>query len=159
MYEDEMVDEPQYADLRRTLTVALSNAVVLKFKAQGHHWNVTGPFFSQLHDFFGDLYSEYEGTIDPLAENIRKIGYEAPSKLVEFAHFATVSDENLCENFEERLFDLIEGNSEFITSLNRLFSSASAQGEQGIADYAAGAIDLFTKYDWQLKAHFTKEAR
>jgi len=72
------------ADLGTQLAVILSDTVAYKFAAQGYHWNVKGPNFYQFHEFFGELYEDAEGAIDPTAENIRKLGFEAPYSLGDF---------------------------------------------------------------------------
>ena len=48
------------------------------------HWNVTGPFFPQYHEFFGDLYAEIHGAVDDIAEHIRSIEGYAPGSLQRF---------------------------------------------------------------------------
>ena len=47
------VEKPELVE---ALAQNLSNAVVLYFKAHGHHWNVMGPDFAEFHEFFGEIY-------------------------------------------------------------------------------------------------------
>ena len=60
------------ADALKTL---LATEYAFSIKAQLFHWNVEGPDFAQLHEFFGNLYEEvYNGSIDRTAEYIRALG-------------------------------------------------------------------------------------
>ena len=74
-----------HKELAEKLAVCLADTVTYKFLAQGYHWNVKGPMFPQFHDFFEELYEDAESAIDPLAENIRKLGYDAPFTLEDFS--------------------------------------------------------------------------
>ena len=51
-------------ELQETLKEVLANKFVMYFKAQSYHWNVEGIHFSQLHDFFGDIYAEVYASVD-----------------------------------------------------------------------------------------------
>ena len=61
----------------------LADTFVMYMKAHSYHWNVIGPDFPQLHDFFGNLYEELHGAIDPLAEHIRALDAFAPGTLIQ----------------------------------------------------------------------------
>jgi starvation-inducible DNA-binding protein len=60
--------------LTDSLKTVLSDAVTMYFTAHGFHWNVEGQDFSQYHDLFADIYEDVYSSIDPLAEDIRKLG-------------------------------------------------------------------------------------
>ena len=55
--------------LADSLKTLLATEYAFSIKAQLFHWNVEGPDFAQLHEFFGELYQEvYDGSIDKTAE-------------------------------------------------------------------------------------------
>jgi|694.fasta_scaffold90521_2 starvation-inducible DNA-binding protein len=138
------------------LADTLGNAVVIAFKAQGHHWNVKGIHFGQFHDFFATLYEDYASMWDPLAENMQKLGYDAPFRLAEFARLTSMEDMTTGNDPIAMVADLIAANSVLIKSVNDCFNVASACGEQGIADYMAGRDDVLKKWDWQLKSYLSE---
>lgn len=142
--------------LVNSLAQNLSNTVVFMFKAQGHHWNVKGMKFSQFHDFFGMLYSDAHGAIDPMAENILRLGTPAPFKLVDFARYSTLEDRS-CEDVEAMLNDLYVANEEIIRTLTEGFEIAEDIREYGISDFLAGRLDSHTKWRWQLEAYLTED--
>ena len=51
----------------------LANTFSMYLKTHNFHWNVEGMLFSQLHEFFGDLYTELWNAVDPIAEHIRML--------------------------------------------------------------------------------------
>lgn len=158
MYKKEMypigygTGDPAVAEC---LAECLGNAVVMTFKAQGHHWNVMGPYFTQYHDFFGDIYEDVYSSLDPMAENLRKLGALAPYKLNDFLSLTSLED--LACGCDPLLMchDLAVANEVIIDSLNECFKAAEAANQQGIADFIAGRIDMHQKWAWMLKAHLT----
>ena len=51
-----------------SLKVVLGNTFIMYFKSHSYHWNVEGHHFRQFHDFFGEIYDDVYGAVDPLAE-------------------------------------------------------------------------------------------
>jgi starvation-inducible DNA-binding protein len=139
-----------HKELAEKLAVCLSDTVTYKFLAQGYHWNVKGPQFPQFHEFFEELYEDADSAIDPLAENIRKLGYDSPFTLEDFCsltnlHFNPVSGDPI-----EMAKNLFEANIILKECLTEAFKLADNCNEQGVADFLAGRIDLHGKYVWQL---------
>lgn len=146
------VGDPAVAEC---LADSLGNAVVMSFKAQGHHWNVMGPDFSQFHDFFGKIYEDVYGSIDPLAENMRKLGALAPFRLAEFAALSSIEEMDCGCDCMSMCNDLYMANEVMLNSLNDCFAAANSANQQGIADFIAGRIDMHQKWAWQLRSHLT----
>lgn len=135
------------------LRITLANAFELYFKAHGHHWNVEGIEFSQLHEFFGELYNEVFSSIDPLAEEIRKLDATVPYGVVAFSKFKTVDDSELYgTNVKGMLEDLQTANQNVLDSLNTSFKLAEQQNLQGLMDFIAGRISEHEKHAWMIRA-------
>jgi starvation-inducible DNA-binding protein len=146
------VEKPEVVEC---LANTLGNAVHLYYKAQGHHWNVTGRDFSQFHDFFGEIYEDVYGSIDALAENMRKLGAMAPYRLEEFANLSQMDDMDCGTDAMMMVQDLYAANNVMIMSLNNCFQLASDANEQGVADFAAARIDAHKMWRWQLAAYLS----
>ena len=111
-------------------------------------------FFSQLHDFFGDLYEDVHGSVDTAAEELRTLQEYAPISLTELYKYKTIEeDQEKPEGAKEMLQRLLLSNSQVIESLNKLFDVATAQKAQGLADWAAGRIDTHFKHEWMIRSH------
>jgi starvation-inducible DNA-binding protein len=135
----------------------LSNAVVMYFKAHGHHWNVEGQDFSEYHNFFQEIYEDVYSAIDPLAEEIRKFDVPAPYRLSEFSNISMIEDSEVGSDIQSMIQDLLAANKVVISHLNRLFDLATNQGEQGLANLAADRLSMHKKWGWQLKASLKSE--
>ena len=134
-----------------SLATCLSNATVMYHRAHAAHWNVTGPDFPQWHDKFGEIYDDVYGSLDPIAENIRKIGAYPPFRLQELSARATVPDSPVDDYSSETLVaDLLMVNAGVLECLMDAFSVASAVNQQGIANFLAERIDAHQKWNWQL---------
>jgi starvation-inducible DNA-binding protein len=136
--------------LAEKLSVILADVVAYRAIAQGYHWNVKGPEFTQFHKFFQKLYEDADSSVDPLAENIRKLGFDAPFTIEDFASLnclevAPAGSEpiTMCE----RLYQI---NTHVRACLNAGFNIANDIGQQGIADFLAQRIDMHDKWLWQL---------
>lgn len=139
-------------ELKTSAAVSLSNTFLLYFKAHAYHWNVEGMFFSQFHEFFGNLYEEIYGAVDPLAEEIRALGEYTPKNIEQFYKMTTISPDNTATDVKGMLEDLQEANIKTIDSLNKLFELATTAKEQGLADFAAGRIDAHKKHAWMIRS-------
>jgi starvation-inducible DNA-binding protein len=133
----------------------LSNTVIFSFKAQGHHWNVKGMKFHMFHEFFGEIYEDVQDSIDPMAENLLKLGSHAPHNLVEFAKYSALEDSPECKNVQMMLEDLSRANQVFIEDLNQGIELAGKCREYGIADFLGVRVDMQKKWQWQITAHLT----
>jgi starvation-inducible DNA-binding protein len=139
--------------LALALTTCLANATVMYHRTHGFHWNVVGADFPEWHDKFGEIYEDVYGSIDPLGENIRKIGAFPPFRLQELSARATVADGGVMGNDPQTLIaDLLATNRGVLDCLNDAFQIANSVNQQGIANFLAERIDAHQKWNWQLSA-------
>jgi starvation-inducible DNA-binding protein len=139
-------------ELINSLKVVLADHYALYFKAQGHHWNVEGKNFPQYHDFYGMIYEDAYGSVDMIAENIRKLGAYAPFKMSRFAQLTSIAETEVGPSCEDMNADLLVAVSATIASVNRVFNAATAANEQGIADDMAARDGQLKKIAWQLRS-------
>jgi starvation-inducible DNA-binding protein len=136
-----------------SLKVALGNTFTMYFKAHSYHWNVEGMFFSQFHDFFGDIYEDVYGAVDPLAEELRKLDAYAPISLMEIYGYKTImEDSSKPDTATEMVINLLTANTEVLNCLTPLFDIATAEKQQGLANFIADRMDAHKKFEWQLQA-------
>jgi starvation-inducible DNA-binding protein len=139
-----------HQELAEKLAELLGSSVIFKFQAQGCHWNVRGPEFYQFHEFFGEIYEDFETSIDPLAENLRKLGYDAPYTMEDYIALS-------CIDSKPSSYDPIAMSTVLYNNLlmihakyNYAFALANTSNKQGVADFLAGRIDQMEKWVWQL---------
>ena len=141
--------EPQA--MVRCLRQTLADVVAFSMKAQGYHWNVLGENFQQYHDLFGTIYADVAGSVDPIAENILKVGSYSPYHIQDLAAMTRIVPVPQPQSCQGMAADLLASNEVVLTSLYECFDQASRSNQQGIADFAAGRIDMHQKWSWQLK--------
>lgn len=142
------------SNLTNALRTVLADELVFSIQAQSHHWNVRGMLFSQLHDFFGEIYAGAYDTVDKFAEYIRIEGEMAPASLPDIYRNKSISEMNIVPGTSaEMIRNLLAQNTELNAKLNMLFDEASKVNKQGLADYVSSVIDMHQKWDWMLRAH------
>lgn len=146
-----MPPTPETAQLAAGLQIVLSNTVGFYFAAHRAHWNVVGPDFSEYHALFAEIYGDTYSSIDPLAENIRKLR-AFPTSLPDMVRQSQIQDDFNQRTADALAGDLLAKNQMLISMLKELFDVATAANEQGIANFIAERIDSHEKWDWQLSA-------
>jgi len=144
-------------ELKTAIKVLLANATVMYYKAHQFHWNIEGIEFTQFHEFFGDLYTDVYNSVDPTAELLRKLDDYAPVSLDELFKYKTLQEETTrVELLSDILASLIKANEEVLASLNKVFTIANADKQQGICNFIADRIDTHQKHGWFLRASAKK---
>lgn len=139
--------------LTAALNIAVANTFVMYFQAHAYHWNIEGSDFIQYHGFLDDLYNDLHDAVDPTAERLRVIGQYAPCNLKEILDSTTIEEgDNPQASPREMFTGLLKSNNEVINSLNKVFELATSNKQQGIADFAAGRLDVHAKHGWFLKS-------
>ena len=140
-------------DLVAVLKTTLANAYVLYHTIHGFHWNLKGNDFWEYHKFFDEIVSDIYEHIDPIAENIVKLGGEAPFLMSELVNNANIKEIGLVSKDPIELARKFEEmNSQMIDELKNTFKVANSANEQGVANFIAERIDQHQKWDWFLKA-------
>jgi starvation-inducible DNA-binding protein len=130
----------------------LADTFVMYLKTHSFHWNVEGPNFPQYHKFFGKLYKELHGAVDPIAEEIRALNSYAPGSLTRYLELAEVQDQQNILAPVAMCFELLKDNEVVLADLNVAFELASELKLQGLADFLAGRIDTHNKHAWMLRS-------
>lgn len=146
-------EEEKVPDLAEELNELLANVVSFYFKAHGAHWNVMGTDFAEYHELFGEIYADSYGSIDPIAENVRKLGKPALSGLSTIALTAELTD--TAENVTDArvlAMEILSANEMLIQELTEAFDCAILHNQQGIANFIAERIDAHQKWKWQLSS-------
>lgn len=139
-------------ELIQSLKKAHANNFAFYMKAQGYHWNVEGLLFSQFHNFFGSLYEDVQGAIDPMAEEIRALGSYAPFTMEQLDALRSIRGSVDSSNPIEMTSDLLTANNIMIANLTETFKLANDLNKQGLADFIAGRIDAHEKHGWMLRS-------
>jgi len=139
-------------NLVQVLKSLLCDTYAFYYRAHQAHWNVVGRDFSQYHDLFGAIYDDAYGSIDRLAENLRKLDAFAPVSLREVVDGCGLAQGPVAFDPDSLARDLLASNDALIAKLRVAFIAADSANEQGIANFIAEREDAHKKWRWQLKA-------
>ena len=143
-------------DLVSCLKTLLADQVAMYLKAHGFHWNVEGPMFAQFHEFFENIYEDVYSSIDPTAENIRKLGDYPPFTLPTLDKLREVEDGKVTTDPIAMCVALLDANDIVLEEIDECFKAATAANEQGICNFLADRDNMHKKWRWQLKATIKK---
>ena len=145
--------------LSDALKTLLATEYAFAIKSQFFHWNVEGPDFAQLHEFFGELYEEVnDNSIDRAAEFIRTLDDYAPGSFERFAELSVIQGQTKVPRARLMLEELLSDNTQIIDLLNQCFAEAEQENQQGIANFIAERLDAHGKHGWMLRS-FLKDNR
>jgi starvation-inducible DNA-binding protein len=145
--------------LADSLKTLLATEYAFVIKAQFFHWNVEGPDFAQLHEFFGEIYNEvYDNSIDKTAEYIRTLDDYTPGSFERFLELTKITGQTKVPRARLMIEELLANNLQMIDLLNECFAEAEQENQQGIANFIAERIDAHGKHGWMLRS-FLKDAR
>lgn len=145
--------------LSDALKTLLATEYAFAIKSQFFHWNVEGPDFAQLHEFFGELYEEVnDNSIDRAAEFIRTLDDYAPGSFERFSELSVIQGQTKVPRARLMLEELLSDNTQVIDLLNQCFAEAEQENQQGIANFIAERLDAHGKHGWMLRS-FLKDNR
>ena len=139
-------------ELHNALKIVLADTFTMYLKTHSFHWNVIGPNFPQYHDFFGDLYGELHGAVDPIAEQIRAVNSFAPSSLDRIKELTRIEESDTIPTAERMFQILINDNNIILDALKQAYDLADKEGELGLANFLQDRMDIHKKHGWMLRA-------
>lgn len=138
--------------LLSALRLLLADNIALKFKAHGYHWNVESDDFKQFHEFFREIYEDYDEATDEYAEWLRMLKAYAPYRLTDFFDMSTVSEPIIVGEPEPMVADLYESIELHIEALVVASDLANEAKQYGLANFFADRQTASQKFCWQLRA-------
>lgn len=139
-------------ELVNQMKVVLASTFAAKLKAQSFHWNVTGPDFPQLHEFFATIYEDYEGAIDPLAEHIRQLDAFAPGSLTRMKDLSVIAEEDKIPSPIKMLDSLLTCNENLMAEVTKAYEMAEEQKEYALSNYLQDRLTSHSKLNWMIKS-------
>jgi starvation-inducible DNA-binding protein len=144
--------------LNDLLKTYLASTFSYYLKSHMFHWNVEGPDFGELHEFFSNIYEDAYAAVDPIAEYIRTQEEYAPGSLARFQELSQIPDQTKIPRARLMLEELLADTQTMIDLSLAVFNSATEANRQDIANFAAERQSQHGKYQWQLKSYL-KDAR
>jgi DNA-binding ferritin-like protein len=131
----------------------LADEYVLYTKTRNYHWNVVGPQFVQLHEFFEKQYEKLDDVVDDVAERSRSLGQPVVATLAEFSKLARLQERTDVPDARGMLAALLADHEAIVRQL-RADATACAErlGDIGTSDFLTGLLEDHEKTAWMLRA-------
>jgi starvation-inducible DNA-binding protein len=141
--------------LVETLNMRLCDEYVLYTKTRKYHWNVVGPRFSQLHEFFEEQYEILEEMIDEVAERARQLGGKSLGTLDEFVRHSSLNeDPGQNPDAQTMISNLLKDHETIIKTLRKNADEADEEyDDMATNDFFLEAVQKHEKMAWMLRAH------
>ena len=153
----EFVETAEHSQVIAELRRLFADTFIFYFKAHGAHWNVEGPDFGPLHELFGSIATEVYGTIDVMAEHLRKLDAFAPTTLSSLLKSHTVSETQYDSGSPVPLLqDLYDANDAVVAQLGRCRTAVDKAELTALANYLDERLDAHAKHGWFLRATLRK---
>lgn len=139
-------------ELAKAMKIAFSTEFSFYLKSHFYHWNVEGPDFDQYHNLFSKIYEEVYESIDPFAENIRKLGTYTPGSYTRLSMLSQIDDELTVPPALDMINDLLNDSEKCIKIFKMVYDLSEREEEYGLSNFLAERIDAHKKHSWMLKA-------
>ena len=143
--------------LSDNLKTLLASTEVFSLKSRNFHWNIEGSDFPQYHAFYDALYNESYDTEDKIAEYIRVLGAYAPASLTRYAELSVIGDQTKIPRAELMFAESLQDCEKMIELVVAIFDVATAERQQGIANYMAELQDFYGKKSWMIRSILKKD--
>jgi len=146
-------DDATKVELAESLACLLASAYTVQLKVHGFHWNVKGRNFSEFHDFFRMIQEDIYESIDGIAENILKLGYDAPGSLSDMLQLSCIDDKTVHVGEPiDMTMQFLNDNERLIEKIQSATILAEMCKEFGLIDFLGGREDMHKKWSWQARA-------
>jgi starvation-inducible DNA-binding protein len=137
------------------LNMRLCDEYVLYTKTRNYHWNVIGPRFSQLHEFFKEQYEMLDGIVDETAERARQLGGKSLGTIEEFARHSSINEHpGQYPEVQAMISNLLKDHETIIRTLRKNADECDEQyHDMATNDFFLEAVQRHEKMAWMLRAH------
>ena len=139
------------AGLVTALNGALADTVALYFKTKNFHWHVAGPRFRDLHLLFDEQAAQLIGTVDDIAERVRKNDEYTLTSIRTIAAETKVKDQDdVTITADAMVVELRDDNRKLHGRLETVKEEAEAVGDNATSGIVDDWIDQCEDRIWFL---------
>lgn len=143
-------ESPNPDKMAKELKQLLADTFTLYIKALNYHWNVKGPMFLTLHEFFESQYTELNGSIDGIAERIRQLNVYTPASLEDFKGTTSVEETTTLLSAEQMIKSMITGHETLTKTCKKVMQACAS--DEVTSDLVIQRLAFHEKSIWMLKS-------
>ena len=144
------INQASVKEITDAINPLIADAFALYVKTKNFHWHVYGPHFHDYHELFDGQASAILGSIDTLAERVRKIGGVTIQGISDIQSLTQIKD---CEDFpdaEEMMAELLDDNKKVVSSMRDAMEICEENDDKATSNILQGLIDEAEKRVWFL---------
>lgn len=146
--------QKQKKDSSLILQKLLANQYLLYTKTRNYHWNIEGPSFLQMHEFYERLYTELEEGFDEVAERIRQLGHYSEGRLKDFLKITDLEEQDYPNHQTEQITNLLNDHETIIRRLRGDVDKLTDDiKDSGTADFVTGMMEKHEQWAWFLRSY------
>ncbi|MCB2211963.1 DNA starvation/stationary phase protection protein [bacterium] len=146
------IEEHQRAEIVDGLQRFLANTYTLHLKTLNYHWHVKGMHFQTLHNFFEELYTDLNESMDEIAERVLQLGFKAPGNLRAMQELSNIKAGNEHASADQMLSDLLNDYQWMIRSMRQWRAMADEAGDAATVAMFDDRLTVFEKQAWMMRA-------
>lgn len=146
------IDETARQGIAEGLSRLLADSYTLYLMTHNFHWNVTGPFFRDLHLMFEEQYTELAQAVDVIAERIRTLGFPAPGTYKAFSDLSSIREVDGVPSAEEMVQLLVQSNETVVRTAREILPAAQQANDESTASLIADRMVIHEKTAWMLRS-------
>lgn len=126
----------------------LATVSVLNQKLLNWHWNITGPWFAQIHAKTEEYYNHYAIVKDDLAERILQLGSSPYATLAEYIEHSYIKEEQGGKKYKGE--EVLAGLEADFLSLKKIITETD--GDAVTQAFLDEQLTFLDKELWMIKA-------
>lgn len=137
-------------DIVKILNPLIADAFSLYVKTKSFHWHVYGPHFNDYHKLFDKQAEQIFGSIDTLAERVRKLGRVTITGIKDILDLTRIEDCEELEDAEYMIKELLEDNKDVAISMRSAIDICEENGDKPTANILQSLLDETERRIWFL---------
>ena len=146
------IEQEARKNITEALTKLLADTYSAYLMAHNFHWNVTGPMFQSLHQFFEDEYTEMAVAIDDIAERIRALGEKVPANFKAFQEHSSFDVPETFLSANEMIQTMVKAHEAVVKTARLAMKTASDADDESTADLLTDRMSVHEKSAWMLRS-------
>ena len=149
------IDNELVGQLQNVLADTYSMMLLL----QNFHWNVEGPHFKQLHEFFEEQYQVFWSQVDVIAERIRQLGEMVEGSFKSFMENSSIEISRTSGDGDQMLEELITAYVMLREQALKGLKIAGSSADEGTSDIIIDQLRIIEKYIWMCRSSLSRAER
>lgn len=129
----------------------IADAFALYVKTKNYHWHLYGPHFNDYHRLFDEQAEDILGSIDEMAERIRKIGGTTIRSIAHICQLQTLEDDDEALVSPEMMVKrLAEDNSKMAIAIHEAITLCDRNRDAATSNLLQEVLDKTDRRKWFL---------